>query len=664
MSENSENKENIPSITNDISIEKIQETYQQSRETLLSHVNNLYTPNDDLSNVIIKDNISEKLATVNHTVTTAQIYLDLKARGITKITDSENNQYPIDILLTENQQLKEILDQPGFSLNNPQNLHSVVEYGINEFNNAPDNSDNIASLSNRLAYPSAESAKSSKELNNQIETVLKNVPIGNNIKGDLSSFNNEINDISTEDANKQVERKLRSLQREINTPTRNNNQSVILTAKANIGKLTVENAFAIHNEADPNLTFEKPHHQLKSSDIELVNDQRSDCIGYQRDGKITIFTHAATDDEIEKIQKREAEKGAYSTEFNIEHAKGNKMTHMLVALHETCHMTQEKRINSQSALDDPSITLKKNTLIEKTAFSVEMLAVANMHKQLKEQGVTTLTYEDKDGIKTMPVDDLLNLYPGLKDTVKDGFSPENSEDVRKVVNNASNLWDAKYKDSYKQQAVNAAKGVNKRLPTFSEQLKLVEQGPRNQEKEYDKDVKCVLKDVYIGGNISVDLSHCRDLLDTGNPGEIVNLGKENEFPEGKVLLSAKFEDKKDKILPKETLLKLNTHLEKIGIKTDKEKDEYIKEAFTAIVTRSAEAEKYDELKNILLENGGAIKYADRLVEIHDVKNHTIAYEISGSKFTVPQQGCDNTSNKEKSVLTFAQMNQILQQNAR
>lgn len=630
----------------------LHETIQSNNDNLTQSLETFYSPTDDLAATIRKDDFAKSLISASNSLTFAKVYTDLKAQGITEITNNGSN-IPLEEMLTDTPELQEIITQENFSLDNPECVEEVIR--------ASENSElpgiELSSLKNRPQTVKPE-ASDWKSYDQKAAELLKNVPCGKNQTIDLTSFRNELDTSSPEDAEKSANRQINTLQKRLNSPCENQQEGVILTMKAQIGDLTAANALALSApETDGSLTFDQPHQQMKSSHIEQTDSPGA--MAWQLDGKIYINSKFSSE-EIEAQQRLDSNKEKEPMLVNAEFMKNNHIAQTIIALHESCHLTQSKKANNQNAADLPSFVLKRNTFIEKEAFAVEHLAVANLYSSLKEKGVTTLQYTDKDGLQSMPIDDLPKMYPGLKEAIGDGFSPQNPEDVRRVVKTASATWDDRMKETYKHQATAAAEKAHRRLPSFSAQLELAENAP-NLEAQYDKDIKNMLSDVYISGNIAVNLNHCRDLLDTGKPEDIVNLGKSNEHRLAKELLTATLDGKKAQMLPKETLLKLNKYMETLGLKTNQEKDEHLKNAFMAITTRSPEASQYSELKNILLENGGTIKYADGLTETRQPGSNLTAYaKNNGLNIILPsdKSASQLTSNTKTTTINPVLLNNL------
>lgn len=636
----------------------IYKAIKQNNENLTKHLETLYSPTDDFATTLRKDELANSVTLASDNLTIAKLYTDLKANGITEITN-DNGNIPLETILEDiSPELKETITRKDFSLDNPECLKEVI--GASNAITSPD----LSQIRNRpqtvkLGEPNWENY----EL--KAENLLKNIPYGKNGSIDLTSYREELDTYSPEYAEKDAQRNVSSLQKSLSKPcenlTRLELDTWLVNQKTNIGSLDASSALsptAVERKSD--LNFNHPYQQLKRSNLEFVNDKKA--FAWQLEGKIYINNNY-TPEEIAKTEERAA-KSENPLRINAEFMKNNNVAQMIFALHEGTHLIQDKKADNQNVFDSPSLVLKRNIFLEKEAFAVEYLAIANIYSSSKEKGITTLSYTDKDGIHTMPLDNVLDLYPGLKDAAKDGFSPQNPEDVRRIVKTATNIWDKEMSETYKSQATAAAKGVYKRKPSISAQLEELHKKttPETQAAQYDKDIKNMLSNVYIGGNTAVDLTHCRDLLDTGKPEDIVNLGKPNQYEMADVLLSATIEDKKKQMLPEETLLKIDKHLKSQGLKTNQEKDEYIRKAFSAIVTRSPEASQYDDLKNILLETGGSIRYTDRIVETHHPNSDVISYSKNNYNIELPtkDESRNMAANNHTSTINSVLLNRMQQ----
>ena len=354
--------------------------------------------------------------------------------------------------------------------------------------------------------------------------------------------------------------------------------------------------------------------------------------------------------------------------YNKEYANQNPIAENSIAYHEALH----KRHTNHNGMSDtsraPANTLRTDRLTETTAHAVQYLSTANTYTFLKNQGIETFEYtSNKDGKEktfTMPLNDVLDMYPGLREAM-DGkdFSPDDPEMVRKIVATSAKNWNNHYKDTYyEQHSQNLGLQLNcQKDASFSFRLR----NTRNQEtrkQDFAKLSREMLKDIYIGNNTTVNLTDCEDLLNTMSAEEAdkivravkVNANLQNLDLNGKDMQTVnKWLDEhgitdakaKDDYLGKaltditelpdkpstnpelqnllakafissspepsdEEIFAVNEYLEKKGITEDAAKDAYLKKAFTDIVNRSPEADP--ELKKLLMGSNGSIKYTDGL----------------------------------------------------
>ena len=119
----------------------------------------------------------------------------------------------------------------------------------------------------------------------------------------------------------------------------------------------------------------------------------------------------------------------------------------------------------------------------------------------------------------------------------------------------------------------------------------------------------MLQDVYVGQNTNIDLTHCKDLLDTMSLDEAqyittcqtkedINFLDENNPP-------------KSKTPTLEELEAINKHLENKGITKPKEKDKYLADYFNALSKRILDTDP--ELTNIILSYNNTLKYDDQII---------------------------------------------------
>ncbi len=304
----------------------------------------------------------------------------------------------------------------------------------------------------------------------------------------------------------------------------------------------------------------------------------------------------------------------------------NVLRQLSVLYHENLHRKHNIYDGMGKLGDTPINAIKEDRLTETTAKATEYLAIAQLYTTLKEQGVKNL---DIDG-EIKPLESMLDLCPNLRETIEqNGFDANNKESVRNVVKAASDYWHDEIKPLYEEQHANAAThNVNENV-SFSTQLRTSKEDP---EKRYQKTSKRMLSNVYIGSNTYVDLNHCRDLLDTMSNEEAQQImNNHNITPPQRP--------------SQETLMAVDKYLERKGAHTDEEKQAMLEVAFIKIVDRAPDADQ--ELKKIMLQNGGSIKYSDGLVETHIPNSNLVTIGKDKGKTFVLHSFTDFSKKPEK-----------------
>ncbi|MBO5038396.1 MAG: hypothetical protein J6C85_02920 [Alphaproteobacteria bacterium] len=384
---------------------------------------------------------------------------------------------------------------------------------------------------------------------------------------------------------------------------------------------------------------------VKIQEAAIKDESDIDANGYFDGKKIIITKYNLNDKQINNI-KQDLQAQADQGEPVITDAplawdkfyKGNSISIEATINHEINHQAQDLKGNLHDPADERTTAMRKNRLTETTSNAVEYLTVANIYTKLKQEGKTTFTYEENGKKQTAPLDEILDYYPGLKDCVlQNGFSVDNPESIGKIVELSSQNWHKTHITAYNEQAKSST--IEKEM-SFSSMLQKA--AKEDEEISYKTDVKNMLKDVYIGHNTAIDLSPYSQYLDTMDLKEAQDL-----------LCSITPRVQKKSISP-ETLFAINEYLEKQGLSTNQEKDDYIKKAFTEIVNRSPSADT--TLKNLLMQNGGEIKYADGLIETYhiDPNIRTVQNGENGKKhiinnFTIPSQTNSNTAQQTKTA---------------
>lgn len=302
---------------------------------------------------------------------------------------------------------------------------------------------------------------------------------------------------------------------------------------------------------------------------------------------------------------------------DYEYAKGNPFVDQAIKLHEHSHL-EDWEYNGQNTLTHPIDIAKADRLTEIKAYAVENLYIANQYTLLKSQGMETI---EINGEKR-PIDSLLEIYPNLKETVKQieaetggkGFDAQNPAHVRKVVEASSQYWHKERLEIYNKQHVKSAK-LDATASNIFDYVQHDDQAFGKVSKQM------VSNKVYIGNNTSVDLSGCEDLLNTLTTEDAMEL-----------LSSEKIKDTQD--VTYGDIQKVDEYLttEK-SLATTEEKASYFSENVENIVTRRDPVD--EDLKQIMVntnnENNNTIIYADNLTEKTDANGHRI---ITGEKGSI------------------------------
>lgn len=102
----------------------------------------------------------------------------------------------------------------------------------------------------------------------------------------------------------------------------------------------------------------------------------------------------------------------------------------------------------------------------------EFLAIAQMYTNLKQQGINTFEYtatlNGKEKTVKMPTEDILDMYPGLRETItKNGFSADDPKSVRAVVEAAARHWREDRQAAYYLQHAEYAIAADKLQSCFT-----------------------------------------------------------------------------------------------------------------------------------------------------------------------------------------------------
>lgn len=279
--------------------------------------------------------------------------------------------------------------------------------------------------------------------------------------------------------------------------------------------------------------------------------------------------------------------------------------------HEASHRYDYKCCGIGKLSTSPTNAARGDRLTETKAYAVEYLSAAQEYMTLKQQG--QLTYQ-ADG-QEFPIESIIEGYTGLKEVIDTkGFDITDKQSVRNVVEVASKSWEAEHQENYMKQHLAQAAYASSTFAQYpiSEQLDLL----KNEEQTYTEVSEKMLKNTVVGRDTVIDLSDCRELLDTLDP---------NSFKENIRQAQQKGEtnDKIDKInlISYKELSEINTYLEDKGVIKDAEKADYLNKHITATATRSENNDP--ELEGIMNKYNKVKTYADGLQEIGNLQNYGI-----------------------------------------
>lgn len=252
----------------------------------------------------------------------------------------------------------------------------------------------------------------------------------------------------------------------------------------------------------------------------------------------------------------------------------------------------------------------------------------------------------------MPTDQLLNSLPGLSSALEgQDFNPNNKEQMRKIVEAASDYWDKTFSAFYDTQAFGTAQAGNWIFLhglSWSDKLDTL----KNEDKVYDKVAQKMLKNITIGKNVTIDLTDYRDLLDNRTNKSVKNLVRTMNEKE-------KSEKTRAHIITYDEMKEIDNYLTAKGLKNGDEKTNYMKNFLQATANRTGE-NKDAELLAILLKYNNSITYADNLSVVynHDgnrvIKKGSCNYVLDA---TTPEKA-EDYSNTKASMQTDEQLSNL------
>ncbi len=298
-------------------------------------------------------------------------------------------------------------------------------------------------------------------------------------------------------------------------------------------------------------------------------------------------------------------------------------------LHDLRGQIDTEKRNNQTA----DMLFEKDYTTEKVAYSVQCLALANIWKNCKDAGIEILECNGR----SVPLNDILSQVPGLSDCLnKHGFDPSSPESLSKVIHLASEHWDKEYKSAYTEgQFTRSAESA--KFENIMDQIVAA--------REHKQILDDMTRNLDIGYGQKIDLpDDCKQLMFASTDVVQNTTGNISSF-------SASTEG----------LLNIDKYLDEIGLKSDKEKGEYLKEQYNNIINRSPDADL--KLKNLMLacsnDKNNQIYYSDGLQEsnIHGIQ--TVSNDLGKTTYPLsllderipdnPQNA--NALNNQKSATT-------------
>lgn len=307
-----------------------------------------------------------------------------------------------------------------------------------------------------------------------------------------------------------------------------------------------------------------PRKMITRSDYEIVEQdkfEKGNLAKYNKN-KITMFT-----------VKDEKGQPHHKSEDANEYIKKNPMAQWSMWLHELGHYSDDKHYGIIGLENTPTNVTRFNNFTERKSMAIQYLGVADKYIRMKNDGITEFQYNNK----SIPLDETLKICPGLKEVLdKYGTNLDDQQTSREIVKAAENfLDDYNTRDkNYENQAYEAyCKSYDyNRSYGLSVRVDMA----KNEKDKYETTTDSILKQVNIGERY-IDLTHCKDLIDTMKEKDVAALVIEKN-------------DKKHPYISSEQLLAVNDYLEKKGMTDDTEKEMYIVENFLGTTQKDETAD--------------------------------------------------------------------------
>lgn len=347
-------------------------------------------------------------------------------------------------------------------------------------------------------------------------------------------------------------------------------------------------------QQDPNVSIVKT-----GEDANLDTKQRNNMASFVPNTQEIIMA-TYTDEEKEKA------KSAGDT-FEARFINGDKYATEEALNHEHVHRDHWINDGHGQLQTTPTNAAKADRLTETIAEAATWLQYAQTYQDEKKKGKETIEINGEQ----KPLSYILEGKPGLKEAMEGlngDFDINNPEHKRAIVEASSQYWHKERQDTYDRQAHDAAVRSPDvfALQSYDKQRDILQ----NEEKTYGEVSERMLKDVpVLFGDIRVDLTDCRDLLDTMTTEDAKKLTA--DIPH----------------VTAEEMQEIDAHLTAKGLNTETEKMEYMKNFLANSYVRSGECED-PELRNIMLKYNPNITYADQ-IKITQTENGPV--DINGVK---------------------------------
>ena len=323
-----------------------------------------------------------------------------------------------------------------------------------------------------------------------------------------------------------------------------------------------------------------------------------------------------------------------------EYAKKNPLAQYSIWLHELGHYADDKYFHISGLDNTPVNAARFDRLTERKSIAIQYLAVADKYNRMKKDGITEFEYNGQK----IPLEDTLNLCPGLREVFeKYGTDIDNKQTSRAIVEAAEKFFE-NYHQKYDNQAYQkyCRSYDNQKAISISTKMDLAQK----EDKKYNTVADNILKKVNIGERY-IDLSHCKDLIDTMSAQDVAQLVQSKN-------------DAKYPLVTSEQLLEVYNYLDKKGLKTDDEKELYLAEKFYSITGKEETADA--ELRDILLKTSPenqTIIYDDGSTEDFSKKKEIEQKLLAGQLKKDAQQ---KQEEKQKQIENLQQTTQPLQNN--